>query len=41
MGKLSTEQALMFLRPACYVDAALSLCEALLNAWDADWKPKN
>lgn len=41
MGKLSTEQALMFLRPASYVDAVLALCEALQSAWAADLKIKN
>lgn len=38
MGKLSTEQALIFLRPASYLDAALTLCEALRSACAADWK---
>lgn len=37
-GETSTEQALTFLRPASYVDAAVTLCEALQSAWAADQK---
>lgn len=41
MGKLSTERALMFVRPTFCVDAVLTLCAALQSVWASDLEIKN